>query len=139
MHWYKERIQAQAPEMGPAANLENLDLRRRLESGEVVCFDEDGLAVPAADRAFLLSVEQSSRRYHKNISYRPLEDRLRGVDPKGADLDRLRQVMRAWSRQATAFAAGHLPAYAASWQLDYASFRPIEETGRKLRRTARND
>ena len=36
--------------------------------------------LPDADRAFLVTQKQVDASYHKNISYRPLEDRLKGID-----------------------------------------------------------
>jgi hypothetical protein len=87
-----------------------------------------------------LSQRQSGAGYHKNIAYRPTQDRLTGL-AKGdrARKDRLREIMRLYSQRVTGFLSGLLPRYAEKWRLDFASFRPQEEQGRKLRFLARND
>ena len=48
-------------------------------------------------------------------------------------------MLRDYSKTVVDFAASVLSAYAGQWHLDYASFRPQEEAGRKLSRHARND
>ena len=48
-------------------------------------------------------------------------------------------MLRDYSRTAVDFAARLLSPYAGEWRLDYASFRPQEEAGRKLSRHSRND
>jgi hypothetical protein len=51
----------------------------------------------------------------------------------------MQQTMRAYSTRAIAFLASFLPRYARDWKIDFASFRPIEEAGRKVARRSRND
>jgi hypothetical protein len=112
---------------------------RLLEIGEVLYFPSTPFDLPEADRAFLLGQKQSTA-FHKNISYRPKEDRVKGIDQKDPEArDRTRQVMGDYSRRAIAFMAGFFPRYAASWRIDYASFRPIEEQGREVSLRSRND
>ena len=73
-------------------------------------------------------------------AYRPQIDRVTGLsDLSTADAERARAVMAAFSRRVTRFLADFLPPYAGTWRLDYASFRPVEERGRDLRKRARND
>jgi hypothetical protein len=112
---------------------------RLLETGEVLYFPATPFALPEEDRAFLLGQRQSTA-FHKNISYRPRQGRVKGVDQKDpAALAHMRQVMGDYSRNAIAFMAGFFPRYAGSWRIDYASFRPIEEKGRDVAHRSRND
>jgi 3-deoxy-D-manno-oct-2-ulosonic acid (Kdo) hydroxylase len=113
---------------------------RRLESGDILYFPQTPFALTDEERAFLLSQRQSGASFHKNISYRPAEDRLRGVDQKDpAQWRRMHQTMRAYSGRAVAFTAAFLARYASDWKIDFASFRPIEEAGRKVALRSRND
>lgn len=112
----------------------------RLENGDILCFDSVPFDIGDSDRQFLLSQEQSGSSVHKNISYRPHEDKLRGLAKEsGQDLGRLRQIMRDYSAQVTSFLARLLAPYAPHWKLDFASFRPLEEQGRDLPLHKRND
>jgi hypothetical protein len=116
------------------------DEYRRLESGDILYFPTTPFAVSTEDRSFLLQQKQVDARYHKNISYRPGSDRLKGVDQDDAAARlRMHAIMRTYSRHAVAFMASFLPRYAGSWRVDFASFRPIEEEGRKVALRARND
>ena len=113
---------------------------RALEEGNILLFRESPLEIPAADREFLLRQRQTEAGYHKNIAYRPGADRVTGVARQQAeDARELKRVLRDYSRASTAFASKLLEPYASKWRLDYASFRPQEESGRKLSRHARND
>ena len=113
---------------------------RELECGGLLVFPKTPFAFPQADQNFLLNQKQSAGRHHKNIAYRPAEDRITGqADGAAADTERLRAIMRDYSRRATEFLANLLPAYATSWRLDFASFRPQQEKGRQVRQRARND
>ena len=47
--------------------------------------------------------------------------------------------MRAFSARSIAFMASFLERYATAWKIDYASFRPIEEQGRRVSLHSRND
>lgn len=116
-------------------------LGRALEAGDILLFPRTPFELPEADRAFLLAQRQTDARYHKNIAYRPREDRITGVAAATRHEDRaiLRRVMRDFSRRAIAFTAGLFPTYARQWRIDYASFRPQEEAGRRLPPRARND
>ncbi len=114
--------------------------REALESGQILFFARTPFELPAADRAFLLAQRQVDAGYHKNIAYRPEADRVTGfVRGRPGDAATLRRVLRDYSRRVIAFAAGLLPTYARSWRVDYASFRPQEEAGRRLGLRARND
>src|SRR6202011_4868760 len=79
-------------------------------------------------------------RYHKNISYRPNKNVLRGVSStSAARAEQLRQTMQAYSTHVTGFLYQFLSPYAQSWSLDFASFRALEEEGRNLPLHQRND
>ena len=52
---------------------------------------------------------------------------------------RLQAIMRQYSQDVTRFLTGFLSPYEGRWQLDYASFRSIEERGRVQPFRKRND
>ena len=113
---------------------------QRLESGDILFFPENPIPLSPEDRAFLLGQKQVDASYHKNISYRPSEDRLKGVDGKdSAALARTHQILRNYSHMAVHFMERYFPAYARGWKIDFASFRPIEEAGRNVSQRSRND
>jgi 3-deoxy-D-manno-oct-2-ulosonic acid (Kdo) hydroxylase len=110
-----------------------------LERGKILFFRGIPFELPEDDTRFLLTHGNSASRIHKNISYRPANDAVKGSDLSGTDHDRLREVMRAFSREVTAFIHRFLPPYAGKIKLDYASFRSMQEAGRKLSLHKRND
>lgn len=111
----------------------------RLEEGKVLFFDRIPFDFPQVDRDFLLSQRQSDSKLHKNVSYRPRQDVLRGAAGERGAVERMHQIMRRYSAEVTRFAGELLAPYAAHWTLDYASFRPEEEKGRVLPLHKRND
>jgi hypothetical protein len=111
----------------------------RLESGEILFFRELPFHFPAEDRQFLLVQKWSELRLHKNVSYRPVEDTLRGVPGDKATNERLRSIFRNYSAQVVDFLKAFLSPYAGKWILDFASFRPLEEENRDLPLHKRND
>ena len=84
-------------------------------------------------------MRQADSAYHKNIAYRPGEDRVTGVSRNATDSDKLRRVLRAYSQRARELVAQLFASRAQAWQLGFTSFRPVEEEGRKLPLKARND
>jgi hypothetical protein len=113
---------------------------RVLEEGNVLLFAETPFAISPEDRAFLLERRQAEAGYHKNIAYRPATDRVTGVARQHPeDARRLREVLGRYSRTVVAFAQDLFPGYARRWKIDYASFRPQEEAGRRLSQHSRND
>ena len=113
--------------------------QRALEMGGILLFPESPIAVPADDRAFLLGLEATDSSFHKNIAFRPGEGRLTGFTSKDpAQAERLRSILSRYSDGARRFLSSLFPTYAAA-ELDYASFRPIEEAGRPLALRSRND
>jgi hypothetical protein len=111
----------------------------QLEAGKVLYMDRIPYYFPQADREFLLSQRQSGSRLHKNVSYRPHQDVLRGAASGGEDEERLHDIMRRYSAEVARFLGQLLQPYAAHWMLDYASYRPEEEQGRDLPVHKRND
>ncbi len=121
----------------PASEL--VDYRPDLETGNIVFFPASPFSLPAESQDFLRTLSFSSRAIHKNIAYRPADDRVTGIETDAAQLERLRAILREYSRDAIQFTRELLPQYAKTWKLDYASFRPLEEQGRDLPLNKRND
>ena len=111
----------------------------RLEEGQILFFPQTPFDLPPDDRDFLIGVRQTTAAYHKNISYRPRQGQVNGLDRGSADRDRLGAIFRDYSRRVTGFASDFLAPYARGWQLDFASFRSVEEHGRDLPLKSRND
>lgn len=125
------------PSAAPDRELESC---RALERGDVLLFPQTPFAISAEDRAFLLERRQADAGYHKNIAYRPGSDRVTGVARQHPeDAMRLRDLLGRYSRAVVDFARQLFPGYARGWKVDYASFRPQEEAGRKLSQHSRND
>src|SRR5208283_4876512 len=113
---------------------------QQLESGHIVFLPCSPIEIPVKDRELLLGGKQSSSAYHKNIAYRPLKDKLTGLD-RGEEweAEELRRVLQEYSRRSVEFLRSFLAPYAQKWKLEFASFRPVEEKGRQARLHARND
>ena len=120
--------------LGEAATEEHA---RRLETGDILYFPTTPFAFSEDDKAFLLRQKQAAPSLHKNISYRPARDRLKGVDSN--DRARMHMIMKGYSERAIAFMTSFFPSYARDWKIDFASFRPIEEQGRETSLRSRND
>jgi hypothetical protein len=111
-----------------------------LEIGGVIYFPTSPFKRSAEDAKFLLSQHQQDASYHKNIAYRPEQDRVTGVKHLSAiDSEKLRRILGDFSQQAQALVNDLLSPYKGNYKLDFASYRPIEEKGRKMRLRARND
>lgn len=124
----------------PSGSPERREIQRQFEAGEILFFPVSPLALSASDLEFLRSRRQTGAGYHKNIAYKPGRDRLTGAAGAGGEEhERMRAVMSRFSKAAIDFVGGLFPAYARSWKVDYASFRPLEEEGRDLGVHARND
>jgi hypothetical protein len=131
----EEPIQASGPMVGRAT-----ELCKELEAGNIVLLPYSPIAFPSEDGDVLLGRKQASSPYHKNIAYRPLEDRITGVSGSAeAESQQVRRILRDYSRRVTEFLSHLLSPYAAHWKLDYASYRPVEEKARPARLHARND
>jgi hypothetical protein len=110
-----------------------------LERGQILFFHELPFHFPAGDREFLVTQEWAELRMHKNVSYRPGEDILRGVTGEAATIERIQTIFRDYSAQVIEFLRQFLSPYAGKWTVDFASFRPIEEERRTLPLHKRND
>ena len=109
------------------------------ERGQILFFRELPFDLPAEDQRFLREQEWTELRLHKNVSYRPSEDILRGVSGKAETVARLHTIMRNYSAQIIQFVGNFLSPYSGKWNLDFASFRPLEEENRDLPVHKRND
>lgn len=76
---------------------------------------------------------------HKNVSYRPLDDTLRGISGEVASTGHVQAILRRFSSRVISFLSTFLAPYASKWIVDFASFRPLEEDGRSLPLHKRND
>jgi len=110
-----------------------------LESGHILMFHEPPFVLPAEDQDFLLSQEWAELRLHKNVSYRPNDDILKGVSGKAETIDRIRTIFRSYSAAVIDFVAKFLEPYAGKLTIDFSSFRPFEEERRGLPLHKRND
>lgn len=113
---------------------------RHLEQGGIVYFPANPFPVPPADQELLLQTAQTAGSHHKNIAYRPAEDRVSNFDSASVgDPERLRSVLRGFSQRTLEFLRQVFPRYMQNCRVDYASFRPQEEEGRDLPLNKRND
>src|SRR5579872_414777 len=110
-----------------------------LERGQILFFREPPFELSAADREFLLGQEWAEMRLHKNISYRPGEDLLKGVKGNAETVSKVHEIMRRYSSNVIGFLKQFLAPYAGKWIIDFASFRPFEEERRGLPLHKRND
>lgn len=110
-----------------------------LERGEILFFPQPPFNLPAADREFLLAQKWAELRMHKNVSYRPGDDTLRGVSGDAVSTERIHAILRNFSSEVIRFLSTFLAPYAGKWIIDFASFRPLEEDGRDLPLHKRND
>lgn len=109
-----------------------------LEKGEILFFSAPPFQLSAADVEFLVSLKPADSRLHKNISYRPEQDLLRGFSDSGNE-PRVHAIMRRYADEVNKFVSTFLAPYAGKFQMDYASFRPLEEEGRDLPLHKKND
>lgn len=110
-----------------------------LEAGQILFFAAPPFELPEDDRQFLLGQRWPEKKLHKNVSYRPAPDVLRGFAGDPSAQLRLHNVMRNYSAQVFRFLTRFLLPYAGRWTPDTASFRPLEEEGRALPLHKRND
>lgn len=113
---------------------------RELERGNILYFSQIPFDFPQEEISFLLEQRQGKGKGRKNIAYKPQTDKITNhdaSDPLAAA--QLHQVLRSYSKRVTQFLSQLLAPYAEKWRHDYASFRPFQEKGRKLRVRARND
>src|SRR5882724_12927695 len=88
----------------------------QLERGKVLFFPRVPFDFADDEKSFLLSQKQTGSRFHKNISYRPGKDILKGVASNSPDRERLHQVMQHFSQEVTRFLSRFLVPYAGKMQ-----------------------
>ncbi len=111
-----------------------------LEAGAILFFPDVPFAFAPEHRRELLGKRQSGSQFHKNVSYQPRRDVLRGLSSEdSAEARQLRAILRDYSARVTEFVGKFLIPYAGKFRLDYASYRPVEEAGRPLALHKRND
>jgi 3-deoxy-D-manno-oct-2-ulosonic acid (Kdo) hydroxylase len=110
-----------------------------LERGEILFFHRPPFDFSKRDGDFLLSQHWAELRMHKNVSYRPADDVLRGVSGSAPAIERIHSALRNYSTHVIDFVSKFLSPYADQRILDFASFRPFEEDGRDLPLHKRND
>lgn len=111
----------------------------QLEANRVIYFSRPPFDFFDDDREFLVSQRRIDSAVHKNVSYRPAENKIRGFEGSPEVLERLNSVMENYSRAVVGFVRQFLAPYNAGLKVDFASFRPIEEEGRALPIHKRND
>src|SRR5271156_582833 len=97
------------------------------ERGQILFFRELPFHLPVEDQQFLREQQWTELRLHKNVSYRPSEDILRGVSGNAETVARVHSIMRNYSAQIIEFVGNFLSPYSGKWNLYSASFRPLEE------------
>ncbi len=113
---------------------------RKLEEGNILMFPQPPFEFPKENIEFLLKQKQSDFEAHKNISYRPKGDILRGAEMNDKNsYVRFHEVMRDFSKNLIAAMQDFLIPYSEKWILDFASYRPLEEKGRDIAHKRRND
>lgn len=111
-----------------------------LEAGNILFFPKTPFNFPQEQIDFLLQQRQGGSKARKNIAYKPQVDKITNHDANDpASAEKLRVALRSYSKTVTGYLSELLAPYAKAWKLDYASFRPFQEKGRKLRMRARND
>jgi hypothetical protein len=112
----------------------------QLERGNILFFPRTPFALSEEERDVLRRTSLTGGGLHKNIAYRPASDKVTGFDKSSAqDSEKLREVLRAYSRRTIELLRTILPRYMEGCRVDYASFRPQEEEGRDLPTKKRND
>jgi len=113
----------------------------RLERGEVIYYPICPFPLPSdEDLEFLRRDIQLGGSVHKNVSYKPLKNKLGGTGRLSASIkERLRLTLCDFATKATDWLTTAIPEYADGWRRDMVSYRPLEEATRSLRLTARND
>ncbi|MCW3054396.1 MAG: 3-deoxy-D-manno-oct-2-ulosonic acid (Kdo) hydroxylase [Chthonomonadales bacterium] len=115
-------------------------LCRRLEQGNILLLPTTPFLPTEEDCAFLRSQKQTDQSSHKNIAYKPHLQKVTGADTTdAANAEKMRTILAHYSEGALSYLSQLFPAYASQWRVDYASFRPVEEQGRKLAVRHRND
>lgn len=115
------------------------DACAKLEAGQILFFERPPFNLTKQDLDTLVALRPSDSRLHKNISYRPSQDLLRGFSGSADETKQVHDIMRRYYSEVVNFVSRFLSPYAGKFQIDYASFRPLEEEGRNLPFHKRND
>ncbi len=111
-----------------------------LEAGNILFFPSTPFEFPQEEIDFLLRQRQGGSKARKNIAYKPQLDRITNHDTTDeVAAEKIKVILRNYSKRVTDFLSVLLAPYSKDWKHDYASFRPFQELGRKLRLRARND
>lgn len=111
-----------------------------LEAGNILFFPKIPFPFLQQDIDFLLNQRQKGAANRKNIAYKPHLDKITNFEKNSPeDTQCLHRIMKDYSQSVIQFLSSLLQPYASTWSLDYASFRPFQEKGRKLRLRARNN
>jgi hypothetical protein len=111
-----------------------------LEQGNILTITPTPFIPMADECAFLREQNQALSGKHKNIAYKPNLQKVTGVESdSSATAERTRDILGAYSQGALKYLSDIFPEYAKVWKVDYASFRPVEEQGRNLPLSHRND
>jgi hypothetical protein len=108
-----------------------------LEHGEILFFRGAPFEIPPEVHEILFGATQANTRVHKNVSYRPKTGEIHGYS--GAQHDKLRKFMAAYSDRMHRFVDSFLSPYKGKHKLDYASFRGVEAEGRTMPLHKRDD
>lgn len=111
----------------------------QLEAGEILYFSRPPFTISSQDLDSLVSLRPADSRLHKNVSYRPTRDILRGFSGSTDETSRVHLIMRRYYVEVLEFVNRFLAPYSGKLQVDYASFRALEEEGRNLPFHKRND
>jgi len=115
-------------------------LCEHLERGNILTITPTPFMPNEDECAFLRQQNQALSGKHKNIAYKPHLRKVTGVDSTSAQIaDSTSAILGAYSEGALNYLAELFPDYASVWKVDYASFRPVEEQGRDLPLSHRND
>jgi hypothetical protein len=108
----------------------------QLERGEILYLSDSRFLLDGVDSTVLTHLPAESLA-HKNISYSPATRRIGGLS--GTPHKLVLAALQQYSDRAIRFCAELLAPYAGAWQIELCSFRPLEESGRTLSLTERND
>ncbi len=115
-------------------------LCQQLEQGNILLLPTTPFLPSEEECTFLRNQKQTDQSSHKNIAYKPHLHKVTGADTSDAgNAEQMRSILSHYSEGALACLSELFPAYARLWKVDYASFRPVEEQGRKLAVRHRND
>lgn len=108
----------------------------QLEQGAILHLRSSVLELSKDDRQLLCNLTQAASV--KNISYQ-LGGRLRGHIGPRREAAELKRLLATYATSMRQLAEELLSPYARGLQLDLTTFRPLEESGRKLETRSRND